>query len=115
MSVERNRDCVTTAFEKEGQSTSVETDVIVVAVTARLAAIGPPECPKWVWSLCCSSQMPSAYHKEYIALILTVDRLLDRFRTAVNVQGDSMEAHLSKKPFNLADIKSDRIPPTFSE
>lgn len=46
MSVERNRDRVTTTFEKEGQSTSVETNAVVVAVTARLAAIGAAGIPE---------------------------------------------------------------------
>ena len=39
---------------------------------------------------------------EYIGLILSVDWLLDRFRTAVNVCGDSIGAAVVEKSFTAS-------------
>ena len=46
---------------------------------------------------------------EYIGLILSVDWLLDRFRTAVNVFGDSLGSAVVEKSFKRqAEALGDR-------
>ena len=65
---------------------------LVIAVTATLAAIGAAGIPEagLVTMLIVLNAAGLPIH--YIALILSVDWLLDRFRTAVNVFGDSVGA-----------------------
>ena len=73
------------------------TDQIVVAVTATLAAIGAagiPEAGLFTMVIVLNAvNLPV----EYVGLILTVDWLLDRFRTAVNTLGDSIGAAVVEK------------------
>eukprot|EP00913_Durusdinium_trenchii_P028441 g26669.t1 len=67
------------------------TQQLTIAVTATLAAIGAagiPEAGLFTMMIVLNAvNLPA----EYIALILPVDWLLDRFRTAVNAFGDSAE------------------------
>lgn len=74
-----------------GQDLSVSQQAIV-AVTATLAAIGAAGIPEagLVTMLIVLSAV--GLPLEYIGLILSVDWLLDRFRTAVNVFGDTIGA-----------------------
>lgn len=69
----------------------------VVAITATLAAIGAAGIPEagLVTMLIVLSAV--GLPLEYIGLILSVDWLLDRFRTAVNVLGDAMGAAVVEK------------------
>ncbi len=68
------------------------TQQLIVAVTATLAAIGAagiPEAGLFTMMIVLSAVgLPT----EYVALILPVDWFLDRFRTAINVFGDSVGA-----------------------
>ena len=69
----------------------------VVAITATLAAIGAAGIPEagLVTMLIVLSAV--GLPLEHIGLILSVDWLLDRFRTAVNVLGDAMGAAVVEK------------------
>ena len=73
------------------------TQQIIVAVTATLAAIGAAGIPEagLVTMLIVLNAVDLPL--EYMGLILSVDWLLDRFRTAVNVLGDSMGAAVVEK------------------
>ena len=68
------------------------TDQVLIAVTATLAAIGAAGIPEA--GLVTMVIVLNAVNLpiEYVGLILTVDWLLDRFRTAVNTLGDSVGA-----------------------
>ena len=73
------------------------TQQVIVAVTATLAAIGAAGIPEagLVTMLIVLNAVDLPL--EYMGLILSVDWLLDRFRTAVNVLGDSMGAAVVEK------------------
>jgi Na+/H+-dicarboxylate symporter len=66
------------------------TQQIVVAVTATLAAIGAAGIPEAGLVTMIIVLNAVGLPVEYIGLILSVDWLLDRFRTAVNAFGDSV-------------------------
>ena len=72
---------------------------IVIAVTATLAAIGAAGIPEaglvTMLIVLAAVGLPEAY----IGLVLPVDWFLDRFRTAVNVFGDSVGAAVVEKGF----------------
>ncbi|TWU10001.1 dicarboxylate/amino acid:cation symporter [Allorhodopirellula heiligendammensis] len=74
-----------------GQDLSMSQQVIV-AVTATLAAIGAAGIPEAGLVTMLIVLNAVGLPLEYIGLILSVDWLLDRFRTAVNVFGDSVGA-----------------------
>ena len=65
---------------------------LVIAVTATLAAIGAAGIPEAGLVTMLIVLNAAGLPSDYIALILSVDWLLDRFRTAVNVFGDSVGA-----------------------
>ncbi len=67
-------------------------DQVVIAVTATLAAIGAAGIPEAGLVTMLIVLHAVGLPVEYVGLILTVDWLLDRFRTAVNVFGDSVGA-----------------------
>ena len=67
-------------------------DQVVIAVTATLAAIGAAGIPEAGLVTMLIVLHAVGLPIEYVGLILTVDWLLDRFRTAVNVFGDSVGA-----------------------
>tara|TARA_B100000809_G_scaffold224439_1_gene234582 strand:+ start:807 stop:1118 length:312 start_codon:yes stop_codon:yes gene_type:complete len=75
---------------------------VVVAVTARLVAIGAARIPEAGLVTMLIVLNAVGLPQEYIALILSVDWLLDRFRTAVNVPGDSMGAAVVEKTIQPA-------------
>ncbi|QDT35860.1 dicarboxylate/amino acid:cation symporter [Stratiformator vulcanicus] len=70
---------------------------IIVAVTATLAAIGAAGIPEAGLFTMVIVLNAVGLPVEYIGLILSVDWLLDRFRTAVNVFGDSIGAAVVEK------------------
>lgn len=70
---------------------------MVVAVTATLAAIGAAGIPEAALVTMLIVLNAVGLPLEYIGLVLTVDWLLDRFRTAVNVFGDSVGAAVVEK------------------
>ncbi|TWU05759.1 dicarboxylate/amino acid:cation symporter [Stieleria varia] len=73
------------------------TTQMIIAVTATLAAIGAAGIPEAGLVTMLIVLNAVGLPLEYIGLILTVDWLLDRFRTAVNVFGDSIGAAVVEK------------------
>lgn len=72
-------------------------DQLVVAITATLAAIGAAGIPEAGLVTMLIVLNAVGLPLEYIGLILSIDWLLDRFRTAINVLGDSMGAAIVEK------------------
>jgi solute carrier family 1 (high affinity glutamate transporter) protein 1 len=71
----------------------------VVAMTATLAAIGAAGIPEAGLVTMLIVMNAVGLPVEYLGLILSVDWLLDRFRTAVNVMGDAVGAAVVEKSF----------------
>ena len=71
----------------------------IVALTATLAAIGAAGIPEAGLVTMIIVLNAVGLPVEYIGLILSVDWLLDRFRTAVNTFGDSVGAVVVEKTF----------------
>ncbi len=65
---------------------------VTIAVTATLAAIGAAGIPEAGLVTMLIVLTAVGLPLEYIGLILSIDWLLDRFRTAINVLGDAMGA-----------------------
>jgi len=74
---------------------------IIVAITATLAAIGAASIPEAGLVTMVIVLNAVDLPVEYIGLILTVDWLLDRFRTTINVFGDSVGAAIIDKAFKV--------------
>ena len=72
----------------------------VIAVTATLAAIGAAGIPEAGLVTMLIVLNAVGLPAEYIGLILSVDWLLDRFRTATNTLGDSIGAAVVEKSFD---------------
>ncbi len=75
------------------------TQQVVVAVTATLAAIGAAGIPEAGLVTMIIVLNAVGLPVEYIGLILSVDWLLDRFRTAVNAFGDSVGSAVVDRAF----------------
>ena len=75
------------------------TDQILIAVTATMAAIGAAGIPEAGLVTMVIVLNAVGLPVEYVALILSVDWLLDRFRTAVNVCGDAIGSAVVEKSF----------------
>ncbi len=73
------------------------TQQVIIAVTATLAAIGAAGIPEAGLVTMMIVLNAVGLPIEYVGLILTVDWLLDRFRTAVNTFGDSVGAAVVEK------------------
>lgn len=76
----------------------------VVAVTATLAAIGAAGIPEAGLVTMVIVLTAVGLPIEYMSLILSVDWLLDRFRTCVNVFGDACGAAVVEKAFRPEDL-----------
>ena len=76
------------------------TQQVVVAVTATLAAIGAAGIPEAGLVTLVIVLGAVGLPVEYIGLILSVDWLLDRFRTAVNAFGDSVGSAVVERTFD---------------
>lgn len=80
---------------------------LIIALTATLAAIGAAGIPEaglvTMLIVLNAVQLPI----EYIGLILSVDWLLDRFRTAVNCFGDAIGAAVVDGPMTAASENSE--------
>ena len=72
---------------------------LIVAITATLAAIGAAGIPEAGLVTMIIVLNAVGLPVEYIGLILSVDWLLDRFRTAVNAFGDSVGSAVVEKSF----------------
>jgi Na+/H+-dicarboxylate symporter len=70
---------------------------VIIAVTATLAAIGAAGIPEAGLVTMLIVLNAVGLPVEYVGLILSVDWLLDRFRTAVNTLGDSIGAAVVEK------------------
>ncbi|MCY4636001.1 MAG: cation:dicarboxylase symporter family transporter, partial [Acidobacteria bacterium] len=75
------------------------TQQVVVAVTATLAAIGAAGIPEAGLVTLVIVLGAVGLPIEYVGLILSVDWLLDRFRTTVNAFGDSVGAAVVEGAF----------------
>jgi solute carrier family 1 (high affinity glutamate transporter) protein 1 len=75
------------------------TQQLVVAVTATLAAIGAAGIPEAGLVTMIIVLNAVGLPVEYVGLILSVDWLLDRFRTTVNAFGDAVGAAVVEKSF----------------
>ena len=75
---------------------------VVVAVTATLAAIGAAGIPEAGLVTMVIVLNAVGLPLEYIGLILSVDWLLDRFRTTVNVFGDAAGSAVVERSFVVA-------------
>ncbi len=85
------------------------TSQLVIAVTATMAAIGAAGIPEAGLVTMVIVLNAVGLPVEYIGLILSVDWLLDRFRTAVNVFGDSIGSAVVEKSFKRqAEALGDR-------
>lgn len=87
---------------------------VIIAVTATLAAIGAAGIPEAGLVTMLIVLNAVGLPIEYIGLILSVDWLLDRFRTAVNTFGDSIGAAVVEGtlPNETDDVKPDPEPTT---
>ena len=83
------------------------TGQIVVAITATLAAIGAAGIPEAGLVTMIIVLNAAKLPVEGMALILSVDLLLDRFRTAINVLGDSFGAAIVEK--TLPPVEEDQV------
>ena len=85
------------------------TSQLVIAVTATMATIGAAGIPEAGLVTMVIVLNAVGLPVEYIGLILSVDWLLDRFRTAVNVFGDSLGSAVVEKSFKRqAEVLGDR-------
>ena len=85
------------------------TSQLVIAVTATMAAIGAAGIPEAGLITMVIVLNAVGLPVEYIGLILSVDWLLDRFRTAVNVFGDALGSAVVEKSFKRqAEALGDR-------
>ena len=75
---------------------------LIVAVTATLAAIGAAGIPEAGLVTLIIVLNAVGLPVEYVGLILSVDWLLDRFRTAVNAFGDSIGSAVVDQSFTTA-------------
>ena len=75
------------------------TQQVIVAVTATLAAIGAAGIPEAGLVTLVIVLGAVGLPIEYVGLILSVDWLLDRFRTTVNAFGDSVGAAVVEGSF----------------
>ncbi len=76
---------------------------MTIAITATLAAIGAAGIPEAGLVTMLIVLNAVGLPIEYIGLILSVNWLLDRFRTAVNTFGDSIGAAVIEKTFAADD------------
>lgn len=78
---------------------------LIVAVTATLAAIGAAGIPEAGLVTLIIVLNAVGLPVEYVGLILSVDWLLDRFRTAVNAFGDSIGSAIVDNSFRSASVE----------
>ena len=73
---------------------------VIIAVTATLAAIGAAGIPEAGLVTMMIVLNAVGLPLEYVSLILSVDWLLDRFRTATNTFGDAVGAAIVDETFD---------------
>ncbi|KAE9420191.1 hypothetical protein Angca_005614, partial [Angiostrongylus cantonensis] len=85
-------------------------EVITVSVTATVASIGLGSVPAGLVSILLILNTVGLPIKD-VSLLLTVDWLLDRVRTSINVLGDGLAAgvvaHILQKRLHIADARND--------
>ena len=77
---------------------------VVIALTATLAAIGAAGIPEAGLVTMLIVLNAVGLPVEYVGLILSVDWLLDRFRTAVNAFGDAVGAAVVEKSLPVESV-----------
>merc|ERR1712176_1624185 len=82
-----------------GQAVSIG-EILAISITATAASIGAAGIPQAGLVTMVMVLQTVGLPSQAVSMILTIDWLLDRFRTAINVMGDSIGAgivyHLSK-------------------
>ncbi|MGB4767188.1 MAG: cation:dicarboxylase symporter family transporter, partial [Rugosibacter sp.] len=73
------------------------TQQLIVFITAMIAAIGAPGIPSAGMVTMVMVLQSVGLPAEAIAILLPIDRLLDTFRTAVNVEGDMIGSLVVQK------------------
>merc|ERR1711902_241519 len=85
--------------------------VIAISITATAASIGAAGIPQAGLVTMVMVLDTVGLPSEAVSLILSIDWLLDRFRTAINVLGDSLGAgivsHLSQNELETLDNGTD--------
>jgi len=84
---------------------------VIIAVTATLAAIGAAGIPEAGLVTMLIVLNAAGLPVEAIGLILMVDWLLDRFRTAVNCFGDSVGAAIVDEYMEDESVNSEDLEP----
>ncbi|KAK6179691.1 hypothetical protein SNE40_011996 [Patella caerulea] len=88
-------------------------NVITVSITATAAAIGAAGVPQAGLVTMVIVLTAVGFPTEDVTLILAIDWLVDRFRTAINVLGDAfgagIVAHLSKKGLEKMDASDESL------
>ncbi|MGI9473240.1 MAG: dicarboxylate/amino acid:cation symporter, partial [Rubripirellula sp.] len=79
---------------------------VTIALTATLAAVGAAGIPEAGLVTMLIVLNAVGLPVEYVALILSVDWLLDRFRTAVNAFGDACGAAIIDTAFEAESVKA---------
>ena len=97
-------------FPITGQELTMQAQVII-AVTATLAAIGAAGIPEAGLVTMLIVLNAAGLPVEAIGLILMVDWLLDRFRTAVNCFGDSVGAAIVDEYMEDESVNSEDLEP----
>merc|ERR1739842_98868 len=99
------------------QVRNVELDagnIVAISITATAASIGAAGIPQAGLVTMVMVLDTVGLPSESVSIILSVDWLLDRFRTAINVLGDSIGAgivnHLSKEELIRLDKLENEVP-----
>ena len=84
---------------------------ITVVVTATLASVGSAAVPSAGLVMLIIVLSSVGLNPAWIAIIFPVDRILDMFRTVVNVTGDATVSSIIADGENMLDYK-DKVSPT---
>lgn len=80
-------------------------DYIVISITATVASVGAAGIPQAGLVTLIIVMTAIGIPPDRVSLILAVDWFLDRFRTSLNVTGDSIGCAVVQARVNLADLK----------
>lgn len=86
------------------------TQQIIIVVTATLASIGSAPVPSAGLVMLIIVMESVGLNPAWIAIIFPVDRILDMFRTVVNVSGDAVVASIVAKGEGMLNYQPDKKP-----